>query len=95
VASDIIALGLLVAAKSLAVRVPDDLSVVGYDDIPVARYLTPSLTTVRAPLAETARAAVNLIVERIGDPGRPAKTITIPVSLMVRESAATPTPLPA
>ncbi|WP_369407400.1 substrate-binding domain-containing protein [Schumannella soli] len=87
VASDIIAVGLVVAAKSMGVRIPHDLSVVGYDDIPGARYLSPPLTTVRSPLADTARAAVDLIAEAIGTPDAALRHIVVPVGMAIRESA--------
>jgi DNA-binding LacI/PurR family transcriptional regulator len=90
VATDIIAVGLVVAAKSMRVQIPGDLSVVGYDDIPAARYLSPPLTTVHSPLADAARAAVDLIIEVMGGPeGRP-RHVVVPVGMVIRESAAAP-----
>ena len=60
--SDLQALGLYGAARELGVRIPEDLSVVGYDDLPVARWVGPPLTTVRQPLTEMAEAAARLVV---------------------------------
>src|SRR5207237_4516036 len=59
--SDLQALGLYDAARELGVRIPEDLSVVGYDDLPVARWVGPPLTTVRQPLTEMAEAAARLV----------------------------------
>jgi LacI family transcriptional regulator len=86
-ASDIIAVGLVVAARRLGVRVPEDLSVVGFDDIPAAEYLVPRLTTVRMPLGEISRAALELLVERMEDPGLPPRNARVSVALEVRDSA--------
>jgi DNA-binding LacI/PurR family transcriptional regulator len=87
VASDIIAVGMAVAAKSLRLRIPAQLSLVGYDDIPAARYLSPPLTTVRSPLAETARAAVDLIIDVMTNPSTHPRHVVVPVGMAIRESA--------
>lgn len=87
VASDIIAVGMAVAAKSMRLRIPNELSLVGYDDIPAARYLSPPLTTVRSPLAETARAAVDLIIDVMTNPLIQPRHIVVPVGMAIRESA--------
>ena len=87
VASDIIAVGMAVAAKSMRVRIPAELSIVGYDDIPAARYLSPPLTTVHSPLPETARAAVDLIIDVINAPASRPRHIVVPVGMVIRESA--------
>ncbi len=89
-ASDIIAIGLVVAARSLGVRIPEDLSVVGFDDIPAAEYLAPRLTTVRTPLEETARMALELLAERLEHPDGPARSALVSVALEVRDSATAP-----
>jgi DNA-binding LacI/PurR family transcriptional regulator len=90
VASDYIALGMLSAAETHGVRVPDDLSVVGFDDIRFSRYVRPRLTTIRSPLDRLARVGVELLFERLADPAAPARTEVLPVELIVRESAAPP-----
>jgi DNA-binding LacI/PurR family transcriptional regulator len=90
VASDIIAVGLVVSARSMRVRIPTDLSVVGYDDIPAARHLSPPLTTVRSPLADIARAAVDLMVELIKDHETKPRHVVVPAGMIIRESAESP-----
>lgn len=89
-ASDTIALGILTAARSLGIRVPEDLSVVGFDDVPDAAVVTPSLTTVRTPVDRMAGAAVELLTNRIDDPSRPVTNSVIGVALVVRESTSAP-----
>lgn len=89
-ASDTIALGILTAARSLGVRVPEDLSVVGFDDVPDAAVVTPALTTLRTPIDRMAGAAVELLTNRIDDPGRPVTNSITGVALIERESAAPP-----
>ncbi|WP_413253753.1 LacI family DNA-binding transcriptional regulator [Streptomyces pseudovenezuelae] len=62
--SDMVALGALAALREAGVRVPDEVSVVGFDDVPFAADLTPALTTVRVPYEELGRTAVRLALER-------------------------------
>ena len=90
VASDYIALGVLSAAEAHGIRVPDDLSIVGFDDIRFAQYVRPRLTTIRSPVDRLAQTGVELLFERLADPGAPARTVVLPVELVIRESAAAP-----
>jgi DNA-binding LacI/PurR family transcriptional regulator len=90
VPSDYIALGVLSAAEANGIRVPQDLSIVGFDDIRFSQYVRPRLTTIRSPLDRLAETGVDLLFERLGDPDRPARTEVLPVELVVRESAAPP-----
>lgn len=74
-------------------RVPADVAVVSCDDIPFAEFLTPPLTTVRLPLAETGRQAVELLLRSIAGEPVPEKTPLLPVELIVRGSCGgTPAP---
>ncbi|MER8003718.1 LacI family DNA-binding transcriptional regulator [Streptomyces sp. NPDC095613] len=68
--SDLQALGVLEAARVLGLRIPEDLSVVGYDDIPPARWSSPALTTVHQPLVEMAEEAARMLL-RLRKSGRP------------------------
>jgi len=90
VASDYIALGVLSAAEAHGIRVPDDLSIVGFDDIRFAQYVRPRLTTIRSPVDRLAQTGVELLFERLADPAAPARTQVLPVELVIRESAAAP-----
>lgn len=89
--SDILAVGVLEAAAEAGMSVPRDLSVVGFDDSPVARVTSPPLTTVRQPHEEKGRLAAQWLIEEIerGRPaeGEPRRTI-LPTELVVRESTA-------
>ena len=90
VASDYIALGVLSAAEAHGIRVPGDLSIVGFDDIRFAQYVRPRLTTIRSPVDRLAQTGVELLFERLADPEAPARTQVLPVELVIRESAAAP-----
>ena len=69
-------------------RVPDDVSVAGFDDIPAAAQAQPPLTTVRQPLLEKGEAAYGLIEEMLA--GRPPRRVELPVELVTRGSTAPP-----
>lgn len=87
-ASDYQAAGVLRAARGLGVRVPEDVSVVGFDDMPFSRYMTPALTTLHQPVEEMAGQALSLLLARIEHKDDAVGTIVLPVELVVRESAA-------
>ncbi|RKT53025.1 LacI family DNA-binding transcriptional regulator [Saccharothrix australiensis] len=88
-ASDELAFGALRAARDLGLRVPADLSVVGFDDVPAAAHADPPLTTVRQPLAEKGRRAGELAL-RLLDGGRPGEPTRLAVRLVERDSTAPP-----
>lgn len=70
--SDVLALGALQAATELGITVPDELSVVGFDDGPVAAIATPALTTVAQPFEEKGRLAAEWLIEAVERDGAPA-----------------------
>ncbi|MDT0196478.1 LacI family DNA-binding transcriptional regulator [Arthrobacter sp. AB6] len=86
VTADEIALGIYSAAKDLGVRIPEDLSIVGSDDIFFARHLTPALTSVRLPRDRMAAMAVDILISRLGGTDIPASDVRLPVTLVVRDS---------
>jgi LacI family repressor for deo operon, udp, cdd, tsx, nupC, and nupG len=86
--SDELAAGALRTLHELGLRVPDDVAVVGFDDADGSRFLTPSLTSVRQDRAEIARAALDLLLERIGGAEARARDVSVPWELVVRESSA-------
>jgi LacI family xylobiose transport system transcriptional regulator len=88
--NDLQALGLYEAARELGLRIPEDLSVVGFDDLPVAPWVGPPLTTVRQPLTEMAEAAAKLVLDLGRDEGTPATRVELATSLVVRSSTAGP-----
>jgi LacI family transcriptional regulator len=88
VTSDLMAIGGLCAAGSAGVRVPAELSVVGYDDIGAACYAAPPLTTIAPPKREMARLAIGRLIERIRGGHGPLRSIALPSALVVRASTA-------
>jgi LacI family xylobiose transport system transcriptional regulator len=88
--SDIKALGAYEAARSLGIVIPDELSVVGYDDLPVARWAGPPLTTIRQPLQEMAQEAAKLVVRLRKEPTQTVDRLELMTSLVVRGSTAAP-----
>ncbi|MFE0406104.1 LacI family DNA-binding transcriptional regulator [Streptomyces nigra] len=87
--SDLQALGVLEAARVKGLRVPEDLSVVGYDDVPLAQWSSPPLTTVHQPLRTMAEEAARMLV-RPDDPGTGAQRIELATHLVIRQSTAPP-----
>lgn len=89
--NDVLAIGARHAIDAAGLAVPNDISLVGYDDIASAAYLIPALTTVRAPKTEmgvvAGRTLLQLIKERAA---LPPQTVTLPVELIVRDSTAPP-----
>ncbi|WP_432932850.1 LacI family DNA-binding transcriptional regulator [Microbispora sp. CA-135349] len=85
--NDMAALGVLQGLDRHGVRVPDEMSVVGYDDIAFASHLTPALTTVRQPTYELGCVAAELLLEE-AEPGHRHRTVCFPPQLIVRASTA-------
>ena len=89
--SDQQAYGVYQAVKAAGMTVPEDISVVGFDDVPLCQWVSPQLTTIRQPLAEMAREATRILIEMAYRGIEPAeKKIELDTSLVVRESTATP-----
>lgn len=86
--SDEQAYGVCQAARALGLVVPDDLSVVGFDDVELCQWVSPQLTTVRQPLSEMAREATRIVIELARGGTRPNQRIELSSSLVVRESTA-------
>ena len=90
VSNDIGAIGLMDACEAIGLRVPADVSVVGFDDIRLAGLKRIALTTVSQPLMFQAERAVKLLLERIERPTIAPRHVRVPVELHVRESTAPP-----
>lgn len=82
--SDRLAIGAIRAVEGLGLNVPNDVAIVGFDDIPLAAQIRPRLTTVRQPLVEKGAAAARLLLENIAQP----VTQVLPTELVIRESSA-------
>ena len=86
--TDAIAVGVLHAAAELGLKVPQDLSVVGFDDILLASHVMPRLTTVAQPVEKIGQKATELLLQQIQNPALPSELITLETHLVIRESTA-------
>ena len=84
-ANDSMAIGALDALRARRIRVPHDVALIGYDDVTISRSILPSLTTVRQPLAEQGRCAIDLLIAQIRGHDVPHQTV-FPTQLIIRES---------
>lgn len=84
--NDLLAIGALRAAADLGILIPSEVSLVSYDDISMASYLIPRLTTVSKEPAKLGREAMKLVLARIQNPNRPIQKIDMPIRLIIRES---------
>ena len=93
-ANDMTAIGMLCALSEVGVRVPDEVTLDGFDDLPMARYLTPPLTSVAASMAEVGGRAMERLVTAMADPaGHRPEHLRLPTRLVVRGSSG-PAPGP-
>lgn len=88
--NDEVAIGAMIAARARGLRIPEDLSIVGFDDALPARLATPPLTTVRQPLAELGRTAVSLLHRLIDEQQVEALRVDLHTKFILRESTAAP-----
>jgi LacI family transcriptional regulator len=88
--NDMVAIGATQVARAHGLRVPGDLSIVGFDDTLEAEIATPALTTVRQPLAEMGRMAVALLIRLLAHQTIEALHIELQTQLVVRESTGPP-----
>ena len=95
-ANDMMAIGCLAALGEAGLRVPEDVALAGFDDIPIARYVAPALTTIRVPIAALGAAALNALVKAVQMPRgerHPEPLLQVmPVELVVRRSCGTGPP---
>jgi len=87
--NDISAIGAIRAFQEAGLKVPEDISVVGFDDVPAAEFNHPSLTTVRQPLERMGQIAVEVLIARIEDQGEARQEVAVQPEIVVRESTAT------
>lgn len=88
--TDVTAVGVIHAAIDMGIHVPDELSVIGYDDLPIASYTIPKLTTVRQPLLEMGEMAVSFLMKSIENPDVVSERAVLQTRLVVRQSTAPP-----
>ena len=93
--NDSMAVGVLASLTAAGVNVPEEMSVVGFDDIPIARYVNPPLTTIRVDIAELGKCAFALLLDSIGNPAAHApRHDLVATTLVVRKSCGAPKPQP-
>lgn len=92
--NDLIALGCYDVFAERGMTCPDDVSVVGFNDMPFLDKLSPPLTTVRVPHHQIGVEAARMLLESINEPNRPARSVLLPLSLVVRGSTTGPRPIP-
>ena len=88
--NDVAAMGVIEAARACGLRIPRDLSVIGFDDIPLAALANPRLTSIRQPLQEMGRIATQMLLKAINNPEEPASSVILPTELIIRETTASP-----
>ncbi|MDO4322825.1 MAG: LacI family DNA-binding transcriptional regulator [Lachnospiraceae bacterium] len=84
--ADMFAIGLMKGFYEAGIRVPEDISVMGFDDLDISAYMTPGLTTVRQEISLKGEHAVNLLVQNMADAGMKKATEILPVRIVERES---------
>ncbi len=89
-ANDLTALGALEACRRLGVRVPEQLSIIGFNDVPFCGMVTPSLTTVRVPLLEMGMASARRLLDLLEGRATPGTPIVLDTELVVRNSTVPP-----
>jgi LacI family transcriptional regulator len=85
-ANDAMAIGALSALREAGIAVPDEIALAGFDNIPIARYVTPSLTTVNVAISELGRRAFELLAQRLHDETHDTQIEVLPTTLIIRAS---------
>lgn len=86
VSNDMMAMGVIQAANQRGLRVPDDLSLIGYDDVHIAKFMTPALTTIHQPKYRLGKAAIDTLLYRLENPDTTAQVVQLEPTLVVRNS---------
>jgi LacI family transcriptional regulator len=88
--NDVMAMGVMDAIRSRGLRIPEDVSILGFDDIPQAAMVRPALTTVRQPLEQMGRLATQMLIDQLKNPEKQIGRIELPTQLIVRDSTLSP-----
>ena len=83
---DLLAVGMIRACHAMGLAIPEDVAIVGFDDLPIARDIHPSLTTMRYPIHEMARLAVDCMLDKLRDKDHESSTVCVEPELIVRQS---------
>ncbi|WP_341679362.1 LacI family DNA-binding transcriptional regulator [Niveibacterium sp. SC-1] len=89
-ANDVSAFGAMTAIREAGLRIPEDISVVGFDDIPASSLVSPALTTVRQPIYQMGRSAVNTLLALMARIEPATQVVSLPTELVIRQSTAAP-----
>jgi len=88
--NDVMAMGVMDAVRDRGLRIPDDISILGFDDIPQASLIRPALTTVSQPLEQMGRVATQMLLDLLQYPEKEADRIELPTQLILRDSCSAP-----
>ncbi|MDR2499666.1 MAG: LacI family transcriptional regulator [Treponema sp.] len=88
-AADVLAIGAAKAFSDAGLRIPQDISIIGFDDLRITQYITPGLTTVRQEIALKGKKAVEMLIENIRQPASQKRTEILPLTVVERESVRT------
>ncbi|MFN2146368.1 MAG: LacI family DNA-binding transcriptional regulator, partial [Anaerolineales bacterium] len=86
VASDVVAFGAMAAIRERGLRIPQDIAMVGFDDVPLARFVEPYLSTIRLPASELSQRCFDILIQLIQGEQVEPKTILLDTELVIRES---------
>lgn len=84
--NDLSAFGAMDAARECGLRIPDDISIIGFDDVPQSSVIYPKLTTIRQPLEQMGQVAAQMLLAQIEDPGHTLQRVALPTQLVIRDS---------
>jgi LacI family transcriptional regulator len=88
--NDLSAFGAMEAIRERGLSIPEDISILGFDDIPQASIVYPKLTTIRQPLDQMGRVAAKMLLEHIENPERSLRRVTLSTHLIIRDSCQPP-----
>lgn len=88
--NDVMAMGVMDAVRNRGLNIPDDISIIGFDDIPQAELIRPALTTIRQPLEQMGRMATQMLLDKLKTPDQLTNRIELPTELVVRSSTSIP-----
>jgi LacI family transcriptional regulator len=90
VCNDLMAMGAISAATAAGLKVPDDISIIGYDNVALAEFMSPPLTTINQPKEELGRLAVTQLMSRINGDAGSGRLIKLEPNLVIRASCCAP-----
>ncbi len=86
VSNDMMAMGVINAASEHGIRIPEDLSIIGYDDIHISKFMTPALTTIHQPKYRLGQAAVEAVLAKVKNPDNVSQVVQLEPTLVIRST---------